>query len=109
MHDMNKTYVIINSRKHKQIIVYANHCYRYQSRIKNEKMFWQCAKRGICNARFIINANLEEVIRVEKAGQYEHKATQAEIEVRRKVPGIKRRTEEYPNEPPTSIVRDEVS
>lgn len=105
---MSETY-IITSHKNKQLLIHANHCYHYHSKSKNQrKIYWRCAKRDICNARCITNANWEEGIRVEKAGRHEHEATRGEIIARQTVARIKRRAEEHPNEPPTSIIREEV-
>lgn len=105
---MAETYTI-TSHKHKQILVHENHSYHYHSKSKNHrKIYWRCTKREICNARCITNANLEEGVHVEKSGRHEHEGTRAEIEVRRTVASIKRRAEQHPNEPPTTIIREEV-
>lgn len=58
---------------------------------KLKKEFLAVCKDDTCNARIITNANLEEGVSVVKPGQYEYKATQAKIEVRRTVARIKRR------------------
>lgn len=58
-------------------------------------MYWRCAKRYICDARCITNANSVEGIRVETAGRHQQEATQTEIEVHTTVASLKRRAEEH--------------
>lgn len=101
---------LIDSKKGKKVLQYRNFIFHHHSNNKQEtKSYWRCERRQVCNARLITNRNVENGINILKeSGVHAHVANFAEKEVREVVQRIKRRAGDRPNEPPQSVVIEEM-
>lgn len=101
---------IIESRKGKRMLSHQGYIYHFHSESKNgSRFYWRCSDRDGCTARVTSNADIDRVVTIYKQSNHSHQPNFSEEQVRTAVTRIKRRAAAHPNEPPQSVVIEELA
>src|ERR1043166_6616176 len=63
----------------------------------------------MCSGSCVTNYDVENNITIISEGQHTHESDRSSVRVQEVLRGLKRRAEEHPNQPPSAVVRDELS